>query len=47
MGLIEIADKWVNSRRDDADYHRKVSKDISAQVDTYQGYIDLVKEMIK
>lgn len=46
-GLVEIADRWVNGRKVDADRYMKISEDISAQVKQYQGYIDTVKEMIK
>lgn len=46
-GLVEIADRWINGRKVDADRYKKISEDIDAQVKQYQGYIDTVKEMIK
>lgn len=46
-GLIEIADRWINGRKVDADRYKKISEDIDAQVKQYQGYIDAVKEMIQ
>jgi len=46
-GLVEIADRWINGRKVDADRYKKISEDIDAQVKQYQGYIDTVKEMIQ
>ena len=46
-GLVEIADRWINGRKVDADRYKKISQDIDAQVKQYQGYIDTVKEMIQ
>ena len=46
-GLVEIADRWINGRKVDADRYKKISEDIDAQVKQYQGYIDTVKEMIE
>jgi len=46
-GLVEIADRWINGRKVDADRYKKISEDIDAQVKQYQGYIDRVKEMIE
>lgn len=46
-GLVEIADRWINSRKVDADRYKKISEDIDAQVKQYQVYIDTVKEMIE
>ena len=46
-GLVEIADRWINGRKVDADRYKKISEDINAQVKQYQGYIDTVKEMIQ
>jgi len=46
-GLVEIADRWINGRKVDADRYKKISEDIDAQVKQYQGYIDRVKEMIQ
>lgn len=45
--LVEIADRWINGRKVDADRYKKISEDIDAQVKQYQGYIDTVKEMIQ
>ena len=46
-GLVEIADRWINGRKVDADRYKKISEDINAQVTQYQVYIDRVKEMIQ
>lgn len=46
-GLVEIADRWINGRKVDADRYKKISEDIDAQVKQYQVYIDTVKEMIE
>lgn len=46
-GLVEIANRWINGRKVDADRYKKISQDIDAQVKQYQGYIDTVKEMIE
>lgn len=46
-GLVEIADRWINGKKVDADRYKKISQDIDAQVKQYQGYIDTVKEMIE
>ena len=46
-GLVEIADRWINGRKVDADRYKKISEDIDAQVTQYQVYIDRVKEMIQ
>lgn len=46
-GLVEIADRWINGRKVDADRYKKISEDIDAQVKQYQEYIDTVKEMIQ
>lgn len=46
-GLVEIADRWINGRKVDADRYKKISEDIDEQVKQYQGYIDTVKEMIQ
>lgn len=45
-GLVEIADRWINGRKVDADRYKKISEDIDAQVKQYQRYIETVKEMI-
>lgn len=45
--LVEIAERWINGRKVDADRYKKISQDIDAQVKQYQGYIDTVKEMIE
>lgn len=45
-GLVEIADRWINGRKVDAERYKMISEDIDAQVKQYQGYIEIVKEMI-
>lgn len=44
--LIDIAEGWVTGKKVDADRYMKISEDITAKADKYQGYINTVKEMI-